>query len=819
MIFPQDPDIVIEKDVHGVIRELRHLQAPAKGEPGEPAKQAALDYLTWASQRERPLLPLSREDLAYLSHTIGADETSRSSESRFAWAEPRELRRNDHLETTIVWVRQTTPVKNSDLVVDIQGSSIRLVVNDGPDDQPQITSARLTTLGNAELSIDVESVEKLIGKLKPTWADALDPDVALKLFGSALGLDGSAGAVIDARLVAYERHGRKTAGGDVSLGLAASATVFLPVGSGDSIAHRVLVDVVSGQAVRKAPIASACLGSVFSIDPDSKEGNFKARHDSGDNLLDPERDSVTLLDLNYASGGRRALTGPRVSVLDPSALGKYYDPPTQRPPFEFSARTNNFAAVSAYYHCDSMMRLVEGFGFSLQDHFGKVALPLTVEHRAKMLSGPGARDGRGINAYVTPFRADALLPQLDVRMLFGLADFADTWKNPLGLAADARFVWHEFCHVLILAATDSTEFDFAHSAGDALGAIMSDPASKLGAPWRGVTFPFVQLPLRRHDRKVTDGWGWSGTLYEKPDPTYPPRDPAGYNSEQILSSTLFGLYLAVGGDAVRPNAADELEPDVGARKAAANYIAYLIIRAIASLAPVSTQPTREASQFATALMDADVGTSYIDYNGSRRLGGMLHKVVRWAFEQQGLYQASLTGRHDGPGSAPSIDIYIDSPRGGGYEYHYEWQAAKDAVWIRYAADDGTDDQDPPRAGQTNYVYVKLHNRGDQPAAGTSVVVFTALDDDVATWETAGQWQQLGNEITGSVPAGGEATFGPFPWTPQSGSRNGLLVRSTAAGDRSNIDPGSNLACAAGPVNLADLVRADNNLGYREWIIQ
>ena len=87
-------------------------------------------------------------------------------------------------------------------------------------------------------------------------------------------------------------------------------------------------------------------------------------------------------------------------------------------------------------------------------------------------------------------------------MLFGLADFEDTWEHPLGLAADVRFVWHEFCHVLILAATGSTEFDFAHSAGDALAAIMGDPSSKLPVHWRGVTFPFVQLALRRHDREV-----------------------------------------------------------------------------------------------------------------------------------------------------------------------------------------------------------------------------------------------------------------------------------------------------------------------------
>jgi hypothetical protein len=46
----------------------------------------------------------------------------------------------------------------------------------------------------------------------------------------------------------------------------------------------------------------------------------------------------------------------------------------------------------------------------------------------------------------------------------------------------------------------------------------------------------------------------------------------------------------------------------------------------------------------------------------------------------------------------------------------------------------------------------------------------------------------------------------------------LLVRATVAGDNSNIDDGSNLPCAVGPVPLPDLVRTDNNLGYREWLL-
>ncbi|QOZ06632.1 hypothetical protein [Bradyrhizobium sp. CCBAU 51765] len=811
MNLPQEPDLLIEKDADGVVRELRHLQTPAVGDPGQSAKLAALDYLRLASHTRPPLLPLSDDDLDHLQRTTEPGERSWSTNARFAWAAPRELKRNDKLETTIVWVQQTVPVRNSKIAVDVEGSSLRLTVHrDQASNRPLITSVRSTLLDEPDLPVAEPDVVLVLGGLKQEWADELKEDFALELLRSVLGLGRSFG-VSELRILAYERE-RATGRRSGKLGLALSAAV-MPVASGDFIAQRVLIDLPSLKPVRKSPIVSACAGYAFLIDPASKTGGFKLRPDSAADLLDHERDPVELLDLDHAGGGHRKLSGPRVAVLTPAALGDKYDPPVQRPPFAFTARSNEFAAVSAYCHCDSMMRLVQGFGFVLRDHFGKVALPLTVEHRAKMLTGPGARDGRGINAYVTPFHANKAGTEWDVRMLFGLADFADTWRHPFGLVADVRFVWHEFCHVLILAATGSTEFDFAHSAGDALGAIMCDPASKLSES-RGVTFPFIQLPLRRHDRDVTKGWGWNGTLYEKPDPTYGPRDPAGYNSEQILSSTLFRLYLAAGGDAVRPDGT----ADVDARTATAYYIAYLVVRAIASLGAVTTQPTREASQFATSLMDADVGTPYLAYDGSRRLGGMLHKVVRWSFERQGLYQAPSAARLDEPGNPPPIDIYVNDGRGGQYTYCNHWHALPAVVWVRNAADGKPDDQ-TPRPGHVNYVYVKLGNRGAQIANSASVNVFTALDHYADTWDTqSGQWSSVnGNNTTMDVsPGEPSAIFGPFEWTPQAGKRNALLVRATVAGDRSNIDAGSSLPVATGPVPIAGLVRSDNNLGYREW---
>ena len=334
-----------------------------------------------------------------------------------------------------------------------------------------------------------------------------------------------------------------------------------------------------------------------------------------------------------------------------------------------------------------------------------------------------------------------------------------------------------------------------------------------------MTFPFIQLPLRRHNRKVKEGWGWHGTLYERPSPTYGLRDPAGYNAEQVLSSTLFRLYRAIGGDAVRRSNTGQWEADLERRRAAAYYCAYLIVRAIASLGCIETEPTNEASQLATALMEADIGTPYLDYEGSKRLGGMFHKVVRWAFERQGLYQIAAGGIRNEPGRPPAIDLYVDDGRHGKYKYSSHWHARPEVLWVSHNAGGAAPGQ-PPRPGHVNYVHVILHNRGDQPAIAASVDVFTAVGNATETWDaTPGYWRKLPrNNATHDVPNGHRVTFGPFDWTPQAGTKNALLVRATAAGDQSNIDDNSNLPCAIGPVPVADLVRADNNLGYREWTL-
>src|SRR5262249_16816407 len=140
---------------------------------------------------------------------------------------------------------------------------------------------------------------------------------------------------------------------------------------------------------------------------------------------------------------------------------------------------------------------------------------------------------------------------------------------------------------------------------------------------------------RRHDRDVTAGWAWGGV-----------NDDHGYSSEQVLSTTQFRLYLSSGGGDSRGDV----------RLWASNYILFLIIRAVGSLGPGTITPTPSADVWATALMNADSGTT--SFEGIP--GGTVHKMIRWAFEKQGLYQPpGAPVPVATAGAPPDVDVYID----------------------------------------------------------------------------------------------------------------------------------------------------------------
>ncbi len=809
-----------------LFRHIEHLDVFPFGLAGQSARETATEYLNLPTiQRDLgvppEMLPPAAETAPGHVQPENWMSAAMAPVASF-WLPDQPIMRHDRTESVTVSIQQRVLIGDHGLNLLRCGLSITL----HQDEHGAFHVASATSTAIADLVVGARAAESFA-----VLAREADPRPILhKILARLLGLDPSTMRTRNVMLVLFRESVN-----DPSLRLGISGLVSISAEGLPPNGHYVLADLSEFPnitLIERSPQGTAAVAAqVFAFDPVTATGDLTLRPHRHADILDPHRSVVELQDLT-AAGANWSLSGPRIVIESPNPL--VIDPPEAPEPLNFTSRSDEFAAVSAYYHTDAMMRMIEGFGFNLDSYFADVNLPITVVHRAKLPVGPSSRDGRAINAFMVPDIASQGRPW-DVRILFGLGDLSD-WRAPIGIATDQRWVWHEFCHVLILAATGRSEFHFAHSAGDALAAIMSDPAATpMGQDQqiRGMTFPFVGAPQRRHDRCVTCGWGWRGTLYDRPKPTYSISDPAGYRAEQILSSTLFRLYEAVGGQALTPAG----NPDQARRWTAAHYVCYLIVRAIRSLPYASTLPTYDPLLFATALQSADVGTQSFnftcpEYGGpghqSRRVGGALRKVVRWAFEKQGLYHPGAPRPRNQAGEPPAVDIYIEDAAGrrGEYGFTDNWHANRHWLWIRHAPD-GRPTPQAPLLNQDNYVYVKVGNRGSDTALRPWVTVSICAAEAAAvdTWRSpalAPDWTALapiaGTVITKRVRRNEIVRFGPFAWRPTQGGPNAVLVRATSPGDGSNADGGLLLACAKGPTPVGDLVPYDNNLAYRSWAL-
>ena len=156
-----------------------------------------------------------------------------------------------------------------------------------------------------------------------------------------------------------------------------------------------------------------------------------------------------------------------------------------------------------------MLDRLKAYGLGVGPYFGMAKLPLKVAYRSGIVPGPG-KDGQVVNARVYPenWRADLAgptklgsCPSLTVHLALANLNHRarKPWDGdnrspaePIGIAADARWIWHEIGHVALMASVGELEFRFAHSAGDALAAIAMVPYSQLAADpvARGLTFPW-----------------------------------------------------------------------------------------------------------------------------------------------------------------------------------------------------------------------------------------------------------------------------------------------------------------------------------------
>jgi len=449
-----------------------------------------------------------------------------------------------------------------------------------------------------------------------------------------------------------------------------------------------------------------------------------------------------------------------------------------------------------------------------------------------------------------------------LRMQLALADLSTRGRKPwdglhrsqaepLGIAADARWIWHEIGHVLLMASVGELEFRFAHSAGDALAAIVADPQSALAANrknWRGATFPWVSTP-RRHDRCVLCGWSWSGTLHydmsQVPDATHPRRK--GYWTEQILSSTLFRLYRCLGGDTIPLSPLGG--PGEATRESASHYCVYLIMRGIQTLGTSGIQLANEPEQFLSALVWADTHTGAWNVNWNlqwdvltdppsaavpfqfNRVGGCTWKVIRWAFEAQGMYNEPGTITN-APGLPPPVDVYIEDLRPTTETTPYDSIECGPGSYVPVSLDWNPNQigsspaplwqADPINGVQVvgGNITVRVGNRGSQAAANVQVSVWWCPWPTLSPPSPPPQWGDPMTPWTACNPQpssgqtiapGRQATFGPFAFAvaPPAGTRYLVLAQATCPDDKDNM---SLLLSSQMPAPLLDLVANDNNLG-------
>ncbi|MBB1245387.1 hypothetical protein GL263_17710, partial [Streptomyces durbertensis] len=279
-----------------------------------------------------------------------------------------------------------------------------------------------------------------------------------------------------------------------------------------------------------------------------------------------------------------------------------------------------------------------------------------------------------------------------------------------------------------------------------------------------------------------------------------------YSSEQILSTTHFRLYRSLGGDS----------QDVARRKLAARQTMFLIFKAIGSLASDPVTPTPNPKVFATALMNADIGTA--DFEGYR--GGTYHKVVRWSFEKQGLYQPSGAPTPvTAPGAPPKVDVYINDGRDGEYGFQpVHWECTN--IWNRLSpsAGGGNGVHETPVTGQVNHAYVRVGNRGTTPARNVVVRGYSASPGVGLSWPA--DWAPMDTPqvtVPGEIPPNGSVIVGPFRWQPRTVGHECLFMEVSADGDLSNIDPATFYPCAVGPTAEWRLVPFDNNIAQRNVI--
>ena len=482
-------------------------------------------------------------------------------------------------------------------------------------------------------------------------------------------------------------------------------------------------------------------------------------------------------------------------------------------------RGDYFARATAVYHLDRCVRTLQSIGVDVADFFAPAE---------EVGTNPPASSG-------LPIKVD---PCVDSIAGINMATNAMTLGNASGVegicigelavdagvtaATDPRLVWHEFGHVLLFARDPRSNgrLPFAHGIGDALAAIHFDPDSAVrgDSSLRGLCFPWFRdyRPHRigrRHDWRFDEAQGmiWSRLDLDSRNE---------YQREEVLSSTLFRIYRAFGGDSV----------SVARRRLASNYVLFLIVQAIGAAKLEALVGPHELRDL---LIAADAGVDRGAFEDVPR--GALEKVIAWAFEEQGLDACQDdTGRWRR--SPPAVDVFIDpAPQLDQHEAgwtgysgsEFFWESA--AIRNRLRPDEGVD-HEPPRQGCNNFLHVRIRNCGRLSAWSPAIGLYYQEAALAPVWHDRNTAPDLRRRWRLATPARGTLPMSPdsaafqeaiFVWRPNTAgpwsfvaavsARQGdeadyCLLEAPNAADRSTVGAQGRALWALAP--------HDNNLAVR-----
>ncbi|MXX86185.1 MAG: tyrosinase family protein [Acidobacteria bacterium] len=165
------------------------------------------------------------------------------------------------------------------------------------------------------------------------------------------------------------------------------------------------------------------------------------------------------------------------------------------------------------------------------------------------------------------------------------------------------------------------------------------------------------------------------------------------------------------------------------------------------------------------------------------------------------------------GDTRSADLFIRDSKADKGEYpspEVHWTSPD--IWVRNtepnSMESNTDaDHDVPIVDQSNYMYVRVRNRGTEPAKDVTVKAYNADPGTGLLWPR--HFNAIGQlNVLGGVASGASVIVGPFPWTPKRKDHECLLAIVDSPDDPTTMP------MFIGNIAHWKLVRFDNSVGQR-----